>query len=164
MRGQFLKDQHMFRRAASFALLLTVIGAVPALASGGRDDNGSAPTTVASDTAAPAATELPAWAVDRVEKRPVALSALYGAYGTLQILDMVSTRKAIAAGAHEANPTMGSGSVGRMLAVKAGTGAVSIYLAEKMWKKNRVGAMLMMAAINGTSAAVVAHNTRLARR
>ena len=155
----------MFRRAAALAILLTVTSALPALASG-RDDNAAATTT--ANASAPSATEpaaaLPSWAIDRAAKRPIALSAMYGAYATLQVMDLVSTRKAIAAGAHETNPLMGSGGATRMLAVKAATGAMSIYLAEKMWKKNRVGAIVTMAAINGMTAAVVARNAHNARR
>src|SRR4051812_29958958 len=119
----------MLRRAASFALLFTVIGSVPVLASG-RDDNAPpAPASTAADASAStsAAAALPAWAIRGAEKRPLALTALYGAYGTLQVLDLASTRRAIAGGAQEANPMMGGGGVGRMLAVKATAGAMSIY-------------------------------------
>jgi hypothetical protein len=51
-----------------------------------------------------------------------------------------------------------------MLAVKAVSTAASIYFAERAWKKNRKGAIVLMAAINGVTAAVVAHNLRPARR
>jgi hypothetical protein len=118
------------------------------------------------DVAAPAPVlpAVPASTLDRAEKRPVALSTLYGSYATLQVLDLVSTRKAIAAGAHEANPLMGNGSTARMMLVKGAGASVSMYLAERMWKKNRVGAIVTMAVMNGVTAAVVARNARLARR
>ena len=51
-----------------------------------------------------------------------------------------------------------------MIAVKALGGAASIYCAEKMWKSNRAGAVVMMALINGATAAIVAHNAQVARR
>jgi hypothetical protein len=97
-------------------------------------------------------------------KRPVTLTALYGTYASIQALDVVSTHRAIANGAQERNPLMRGGSVGTMIAVKAATGAATIFFAERMWKKNRVGAVIVMAALNGASAAIVARNQRNARR
>ncbi len=97
------------------------------------------------------------------EKRPAVLPVLYGSYATLQVLDFLSTRKAIQSGGHETNPVMGSGHAGQMIAVKAIGGAASIYFAERMWKKNRVGAVVTMALLNGATAAIVAHNTQVAR-
>ena len=96
-------------------------------------------------------------------RRPVALATLYGTYGTLQVLAVVSTHRALAAGAQERNPIMKSGTPS-MIAVKAVTGASTIYFAERMWKKNRVGAVIVMAVLNGATAAVVARNQRNARR
>jgi hypothetical protein len=116
----------------------------------------------AKNTGTPAASNL--WAIAQGPRRPVALSALYGTYGTLQALDVVSTRRAIAAGAQERNPLMKNGNVAAMVAVKTAAGASTIYFAERMWKKNRVGAVIVMAALNGASAAIVAHNQRNARR
>src|SRR5205085_1486890 len=74
-------------------------------------------------------------------KRPAGLTALYASYATLQALDVVSTRKAIAAGGHEVNPIMGTGGTARIVAVKAAMGAMTVYLAEKAWRKNRTGAI-----------------------
>jgi hypothetical protein len=115
-----------------------------------------------TEAAAAAADPLPAWAVDRPQQRPAALQVLYGSYAALQVADIVSTRRALAAGATEANPLMKSaaGSSGAMLAVKAASAAGTIYLAERTWKKHRTGAIVLMAILNGVSAAVVAHNAR----
>jgi len=151
-------------RAATFASVLMLLGSLPALA----HDRETAPapaaatetTVIVHETVPP----VPSWTRERAEKRPMALSALYGTYGTLQVLDLMSTRKALAAGAHEVNPLMGSGGTARMIAVKAAGASVSIFLAERMWKKSRVGAIVTMAVMNGITAAVVAHNTRIARR
>jgi len=158
----------MVRRTAAFVFLLCLIVSLPALA---RDNDDKVPAsppptaTAASTTPdATSTTSLPAWAVDRPMQRPLALTAMYGAYGTLQVMDIVSTRKAMAAGAHETNPLLGSGSTRRMVAAKAATGAMSIYFAEKMWKKSRIGAIVTMAAINGLTATVVARNVHYARR
>jgi hypothetical protein len=102
---------------------------------------------------------------DLKPKRPSALPVLYGSLGALQALDVYSTRRALRAGAREANPLLASaaGSSGTMLAVKAVSTATSIYFAERAWKKNRKGAVVLMAVINGVTAAVVARNFRHAR-
>jgi hypothetical protein len=48
--------------------------------------------------------------------------------------------------------------------VKAGAAAGTIYFAEKLWRRNRVGAVAMMVVVNGVTAAVVAHNYKVADR
>jgi hypothetical protein len=102
--------------------------------------------------------------VDRTA-RPAALPAMYAALGALQALDVYSTRRALNAGAVEANPVMrkATGNAGAMLAVKALSTAGSIYFTERAWKKNRKGAVVLMAIVNGVSAAVVANNLKNAR-
>ena len=107
---------------------------------------------------------LPVWMVDRTA-RPAALPAMYAALGALQALDVYSTRRALNAGAVEANPVMrkATGNAGAMLAVKALSTAGSIYFTERAWKKNRKGAVVLMAIVNGVSAAVVANNLKNAR-
>jgi hypothetical protein len=107
-----------------------------------------------------------AWMVDRQENRPSALPVMYATLGALNALDIYSTRQALAAGAREANPLMDkpSGSAGAMMAVKALSMAGTIYFTERAWKKNRKGAILTMAIINGATAAIAAHNLRNARR
>ncbi len=51
-----------------------------------------------------------------------------------------------------------------MLAIKALSTAGTIYFAERAWKKNRKGAVILMAVINGVTAAVAARNIRNARQ
>jgi hypothetical protein len=106
----------------------------------------------------------PSWLVDRGVSRPKALPAMYATLGLLQALDIYSTRNAIDAGGRELNPAMRkASSSGAMLAVKALSTAGSIYFAERAWKKNRKGAVVLMAVINGVTAAVVANNVRGSR-
>ena len=50
-----------------------------------------------------------------------------------------------------------------MLAVKALSTVGSIYFAERVWKKNRKGAVVLMVALNAVSTAVVIHNARNVR-
>jgi hypothetical protein len=90
---------------------------------------------------------------------------MYAAFGALQGLDVYSTRRAIAGGAQEANPLMrpAAANSGAMLAAKALSAVGAIYFAERAWKKNRKGAIILMAVINGATAAVAARNMRNAR-
>jgi hypothetical protein len=97
-------------------------------------------------------------------RRPGLLPAMYASAVLLQALDAHSTMTAIGRGAHEANPVMTgvAKNRGALIAVKAGVAASTIYLAEKMWRRNRVGAIALMAIINSVDAAIVAHNYRVA--
>lgn len=97
--------------------------------------------------------------------RPRALAPLYLSFIALQVMDANSTAEAIRAGYAEANPFMAraSGSTGTMLALKAASTAGTIYAVEKLWKRNRVAAVVVMAAINVGYAAVVSSNYAKAR-
>ena len=97
--------------------------------------------------------------------RPALLPALYASLGAMQAWDIYSTKAALQAGAREANPTMApvAGNTGAMLAMKAATTAGTILFAERMWKKNKVGAIVMLVAVNGATAAVSMHNMRNAK-
>ena len=101
----------------------------------------------------------------RKASRPAALTALYASLGAMQALDVYSTSAALKAGAHEANPLLArfAGNTGAMLGLKAATTASTIFFAERMWKKNRTAAVVLMAIINGATAAVAAHNLQNAR-
>jgi hypothetical protein len=98
-------------------------------------------------------------------KRPIALPLLYASTIALQALDAHSTMQAINLGAQEANPFMkgAAGNPGALIAVKAGMAGATIFFAEKMWRRNPVAAVAMMAVINGVSLAVVSHNYRVAK-
>lgn len=112
------------------------------------------------------ATALPKISVYEPEgKRPVLLPALYATLGVMQVWDVHSTLNALKAGAREANPTAApfASKPGSMLGLKAVTTASTIFFAERMWKKNRAGAIVMMVAINGATAAVAMHNMQNAR-
>lgn len=95
-------------------------------------------------------------------ERPSALVPLYISFATLQALDAHSTMTALDHGARETNPvirgamTMPAG----MVALKAGTAVGVIYLTEKLWKRNRVAAVLTMVALNSAYVTIAAHNYR----
>ena len=152
----------MFRRAAALTLTFMFASALNLLAAENKGTGkDAAPLSAAVDrAAADAGPAIDLWTLPESAKRPALLPALYGTYAALQIMDVMSTKRALAAGAHEANPVMRSGGLGTTIAIKAASGAATMYFVERAWKKNRVGAIVLMAAINGASAAVVAHNNR----
>lgn len=98
-------------------------------------------------------------------KRPALLPALYASFAAVQAWDLYSTSIALKAGAHEANAAAApfASNKGSMLGLKMATMAGTILCTERMWKKNRVGAVVLMMAINGTTAAVAMRNMRNAR-
>lgn len=146
------------------ALLLVGAPEFPALERATKSAFAPTPAT-APIQVAPAQAADPAPVVVLEERRDSrgALVPLYVSFAALQALDVHSTLTALGRpGTREANPLM-AGVVDRpaaFMAVKAGAGAGIIYLAEKLRKRSRAGAMVMMAALNSVYAAVVAHNYR----
>ena len=98
-------------------------------------------------------------------KRPMILPALYVSLGAVQAWDVDSTSAALKAGAIEGNPLVApiAGNSAGMIAMKVGTAATTVFFAERLWKKNRVAAIVMMAGINGATAAIAMRNIRNAR-
>ena len=92
--------------------------------------------------------------------------SMYVSFAALQIMDAVSTRKALSGGAREANPVMGgiARNGAALFAVKAGTAAATTWFAEKLAKNHPRRATILMAVLNTAYAAIVAHNYRVARR
>ena len=156
----------MFRRIATLTLATLFVGAFHGSAAAqDYDTQGAAPLGGAIARAAKAAdATVTLWTLSQTPTRPRLLPVLYGTYAGLQVLDIVSTRKAIAAGAREANPLMQKGGMAGTIAIKAASGVGMAYVSERLWKKHRVGAIVLMAAMNGVSAAVVSHNSRNASR
>lgn len=155
----------MFRIAA-VTILGFSLSAVPALAADGADGR-SADTaeTLADDKTVVAGVD---WSMSPVRlgsapKRPGALAGLYVSLAGLQVYDMVSTSRGLSLGAREANPIMrGAVNNGAMFwGIKAATTALPMVIAEKMWKKNRVGAVVMMVAANSVAAIVASNNARV---
>jgi hypothetical protein len=96
---------------------------------------------------------------------PRLLVPLYVSFAALQALDVHSTTRAIGAGAVEANPLMRgvANQPAALIAVKAGGAASTIWLAHKLSRRSRTGAIVLMAAVNSAYAMVVAHNYRAGR-
>jgi hypothetical protein len=98
--------------------------------------------------------------------RPTALMPLYASLAVLQGFDIFSTSKAVSRGAQEANPLMApvAGKSMASVAVKAAATAGSVFFIERAWKQNRKGAVILATALNVATAAVVAHNTQVAKQ
>ena len=99
-------------------------------------------------------------------RRPSVLPALYAMTAVTQALDAHSTFAALGRGAREANPLMqgAANHGGALLAVKAGAAIGTVYMAEKMWRRNRAGAIAAIVAMNVVTAAIAAHNYAVAAR
>lgn len=98
--------------------------------------------------------------------RPVrkpALLVLYSSFAALDALDIHSTLRAIGNGAVEANPAMRGvvSSKASFIAMKAATGGIVIFMAEKVRKRHPKLAIGLMAGLNSVMAIVVAHNYSL---
>jgi hypothetical protein len=95
-------------------------------------------------------------------RRPAALPALYASFAVLQGLDAHSTLTAVGAGGREVNPAVRDlvARPASFVAAKIAATAGTLYLSERLWKKNRVAAVVLMAAVNVTYGAIVAHNYR----
>ena len=110
--------------------------------------------------AAPVHGQVLATPASRPESRPAALVPLYISFAALQAADIGTTLHNVNAGAPELNPLMGGvvHSPAAFVATKAALGTVSIYCAEKLWKRNRAAAIALMVGLNGLSATIVARN------
>ena len=134
------------------------------------------PPALLTDTIAEPSTTI----ADSAQSRPVDLivprgegsfstsirRSMYVSFAALQIMDGISTRKALSGGAREANPMMSgiAGNSAALFAVKAGTAAATTFFAERLARKHPRAATIMMAVLNTTYAAIVAHNYRVARQ
>jgi hypothetical protein len=97
-------------------------------------------------------------------RRPKLLPALYAVTVLTQVLDAHSTMSALSRGGREMNPLMqGVASNGTtLLAVKMGAAVGTVFVAEKLWRRNRVAAIALMVAVNAATAGIAAHNYSVA--
>jgi hypothetical protein len=101
-----------------------------------------------------------------VRRRPAALLPLYVSYIGLQAGDAATTIRALHAGATEANPVLGgaAGNTAALIGAKAGATAATLFFSERLWKHHPVAAVALMLALNGSYAAIVAHNASVVAR
>lgn len=90
------------------------------------------------------------------------LVPLYISFASLQMLDALSTLRTLRAGGVEQNPLLRgfAHKPAALVAFKAGTAVSTIALVDITRNRNRVGAIVLMAALNSFYVAVVAHNYR----
>ena len=150
------------KTVGALAAIMTLTASTAAQAAGNDEIAVVSPAVAAENvTLAPAVTAI----YQTQTQRPALLPALYATLGAVQAWDLYSTTTALKAGAREANPVAApfASSTGSLVALKAATTAGTIFFAERMWRKNRVGAFVLMGVINGTTAAVAMHNMHNAR-
>ena len=85
---------------------------------------------------------------------------MYGSFAALQVMDAISTNKALSSGGVEANPAM-SGVVknkNAFMAVKVGAAVATAFFAEKLAKNHPRKATILMAVLNVAYAGIVVHN------
>lgn len=105
-------------------------------------------------------------AAHRTPKRPPLLSALYVSYAGAQVLDLYTTSASLRQGGREVNPVVAplSADLVAVSVLKAATTAGTIYFVDRLWRRHRVAAVILMAGLNGAVGGVAAHNARVARR
>lgn len=92
------------------------------------------------------------------------LTSLYGSLAGFHAYDAYSTLRGVGQGARELNPMMqvASGNAVAMVAFKSGMAAVSIVMAERLWRQNRRSrAVMVMLLTNGILATVSARNAHV---
>ena len=97
-------------------------------------------------------------------ERRMTLRALSGAYLVVSLLDWHSTSSALDRGAEERNPLLGpiAPNSSALLVTKVLMAASTAYLAERLWKRNRLAATAIMLGANIAMGFVAAHNTSVA--
>ena len=111
-------------------------------------------------TGSRAAGQEPSHPIADAVQRPPALIPLYASFAALQLVDMHSTWRALNHGAVEANPLLSgvAGNKAVLLTVKtAGTAGV-IAVSERLRKKSRTAAVILMISANSGMTWVVEHN------
>lgn len=161
------------RLASGLAFAAAVLGAAsPVFASGLMNDKPpviTIPAAIPSSSITERAPTRPAETAVQQNDEALGGSGLrrgmYVSFAALQVMDAISTRKALSRGAREANPAMAgiAGNSAAMFAVKAGTAAATAYFTERLARNHPRRATIFMAVLNTAYVAVVAHNYRTAR-
>jgi len=93
------------------------------------------------------------------------MMSLYASTVALQALDLHSTATALNRGAAEGNPLMRGVTSNKALfyTTKAAMAASTIFVANRIAKRNKPAAMIFLAAVNSVYAGIVMHNYKVAR-
>jgi hypothetical protein len=92
---------------------------------------------------------------------PPSLTDMYLKHAALQSLDVLTTVSALSQGHAEANPILGKGHPAAIVGAKV---SASVYLTQKLWKRNPKAAMVTMVVTNAVLSAVVVNNSAVLRR
>ena len=98
--------------------------------------------------------------------RPSMLAPLYVSLASLQAYDGYSTLRGVNNGAQEANALVSAfaGKPAAFWAIKGGSSALSIYMAEKLWRRHRrAEAIATMVIANGVMGVIASRNTAVLR-
>jgi len=100
------------------------------------------------------------------DRRPGGLVPMYVGFAALQALDAHSTLAGVKHGHPEANPFMApvAHRPALLIGTKAAVAVGTIALSERLWRRHRTAAVVLMLAVNAAHAAVVAHNYRQLQR
>ncbi len=154
----------MRRAVTTITFALVALTSLPAAAAEKTEPaaKGAAPQLILPRVEARAPAAPPGWYDAPTPTRPLILPVLYLSLSVLQGLDVYTTTRSLNAGASELNPLVEpfAGNVFALTAVKAASTATSIAIAERLWKKNRVAAIVAIVASNLVIGAVVATNWR----
>ena len=99
--------------------------------------------------------------------RPSMLAPLYVSLASLQAYDGYTTLRGVNNGAHEANALVSAfaNKPAAFWAIKGGSTALSIYMAEWLWRRHRrTEAIATMVIANGVMGVIAARNTAVLRR
>src|SRR5262249_35473506 len=95
--------------------------------------------------------------------RSSTLTAMYGTFVALQGLDLLSTSAARSHGGIESNPWRALSTEPAYLIALKGVGVFGVtFTAEKLRKKHRITALVMMVGLNIGYSVIVAHNLSVA--
>ena len=127
--------------------------------------------SVAAATSAPAAAAQPGQPVRIAREIPksggggLGMMSLYASTVALQALDVHSTMTALNRGAVEANPMMRGVTSNKavFITTKAALAASTVFVANRLAKRNKTSAMIFLAAVNSIYAGIVMHNYKAAR-
>jgi hypothetical protein len=99
-------------------------------------------------------------------KRSPTFMAMQISFGALQVLEVVSTVRALNQGHQEGNALMRgvAGNPVALASVKGGAAVTTMLLARRVAKKNPLVAVAVMAAVNSAYSMIVVHNLRIAAR
>jgi len=159
----------MFRIAAALIASISLSG-VPALAADNDVERASATASAETvSTGGPMAGDVD-WSMKPLHvgsgmKRPAVLAGLYASLAGLQVYDAASTARGLKQGAREGNPLMqgAAHNAAMFWSIKAATTALPMMLADRMWKRNKAGAIVMMALANSVAATVAVNNAHVLR-